>query len=96
MSKKKQMRVDPVLSLPPVTPSTFGDWLRVRRGLESLRAIAQRGGCSHSWLSQVETGYVKPGSIRLDSVGKLALAYAVTVKDLLKHASVLDAPVRWS
>ena len=91
-------KIDPVVALAPIRASTntLGSWLRKQRGETSLRDTAVQGACSHAWLSQVETGYVKPQAIRIGSLSKLAKAYKVTVLEILRRAHVFGAGVRWS
>jgi transcriptional regulator with XRE-family HTH domain len=55
---------------------------RKERGL-TLRRLAQRVGCTHSYISQIEKGMTAPS---LAMVGKLAAALQISVLDLFSEA----------
>ena len=70
--------------------SDFGDYLRSLREQQkmSLREVAAKTGVSVSYITQIENGRRKaPGP---DVLKKLAPAYNVPVRDLLKAAGYLD------
>jgi transcriptional regulator with XRE-family HTH domain len=54
---------------------------RKERGL-TLRELAERAGCTHSYISQVEKGMTVPS---LSMVGKLASAFQISVVDLFNE-----------
>ena len=70
--------------------SDFGDYLRSLREQQkmSLREVAAKTGVSVSYITQIENGRRKaPGP---DVLKKLAPAYNVPVRDLLKAAGYMD------
>jgi len=72
--------------------NSFGDYLRsLREGQKlSLREAATKTGVSVSYITQIENGRRKaPGP---EILKKLALAYNVPVRDLLKAAGYMDDP----
>jgi transcriptional regulator with XRE-family HTH domain len=54
---------------------------RKERGL-TVRQLAQRAGCTHSYISQIEKGMTAPS---LSMVGKLAAALGINVVDLFNE-----------
>ena len=78
--------------------SDFGDYLRSLRERQkmSLREVAAKTGVSVSYITQIENRRRKaPGP---DVLKKLAPAYNVPVRDLLKAAGYMDdiEPVKQS
>jgi transcriptional regulator with XRE-family HTH domain len=68
----------------PKTPSTaFGARLRRLRGRRSQEWLAERGGVSASYVSQLETGKRGPDGPSLEIVERLARALDVSVAYLL-------------
>lgn len=74
----------------------LGEWLTSRREKmgRTLRVAADRGGCSDSWLSQLETGSADITKVKLSSLPRLARAYSISiiqlVETMLKAAGVTD------
>lgn len=66
---------------------TYIRQLRKKQGL-SLRAVSQQTGISYSYLAQIEQGRRNPP--RPDFMKRLAPAYQVTQKDLLRAAGHLE------
>ncbi|MBW1921431.1 MAG: helix-turn-helix transcriptional regulator [Deltaproteobacteria bacterium] len=64
---------------------------RKDRGL-TLRELAERAGCTHSYISQVEKGKSVPS---LSMVGKLASALEVSVVDLLNGLPGVEDKGEW-
>jgi transcriptional regulator with XRE-family HTH domain len=63
---------------------------RKERGL-TVRQLAERAGCTHSYISQIEKGMTVPS---LSMVGKLAAALEIKVVDLF-HESANGSETDW-
>lgn len=71
---------------------TLGQTLRAARHAQgtTLRAIADKAGCTAAYLSQVETGRTSPS---LASLKRIAAGYGLSVADLLEERGSRDGHV---
>ncbi len=65
----------------------LGEFIRQKRGNESLRDLAKRCGVSHTLIDTLEKGYDprtrKPARPTVDSLKKIAIGLGVNVLDIL-------------
>jgi predicted transcriptional regulator len=80
----------------PVSPlaDSFGRFLMQRRHQldVSVKTAADRAGLSTFTLSYMERGFTDPLDIRVGTLKKLSLAYAVKVDALLWRMGVMPRP----